>query len=327
MERPWVSGSASPKDALLTEPEASVRRTSVSVMLSFAWGAGAFSSADARLATGLSRSTVLAAIEDLIDRGLLNELPDARSVGEYRRGRPARRFELRAEGGAVVGIDVGDREVSSLLTDLRGSPLAQAARPMGGSSPVSLTQTVANVVEDVLRDARIGRSSLLTICVGLPTSPTSLFRGVIGGMAPMVRFDNDAGLAAAAEGAVGAAIGCENYVVLLMGKRLSTGIVIGGQVLRGAPQRAAASDLGAIIGTVTTLTSLLGIEQVIVSAADPSTRVHVATSMQSGADIPSAVQVKVSRLGREAVVLGAVAAALEATRDGVLALRRVRSLR
>ncbi|WP_255579436.1 ROK family protein [Cryobacterium sp. PAMC25264] len=51
---------------------------------------------------------------------------------------------------------------------------------------------------------------------------------------PIVRLENDASLAAVAEGATGAAVGLENFVVLLAGDRLGAGVVIDGHLLRGA---------------------------------------------------------------------------------------------
>lgn len=52
--------------------------------------------------------------------------------------------------------------------------------------------------------------------------------------APIVRVDNDASLAAVAEGTRGAAIGESDFVVLLAGERFGAGTVVDGRLLRGA---------------------------------------------------------------------------------------------
>lgn len=52
--------------------------------------------------------------------------------------------------------------------------------------------------------------------------------------APLVRVENDASLAAVAEGTHGAAVGSRNYVALLAGERLGAGVVVDGRVLHGA---------------------------------------------------------------------------------------------
>ena len=51
--------------------------------------------------------------------------------------------------------------------------------------------------------------------------------------APIVRVENDASLAAVAEGSHGGAVGCANYVVLLAGDRFGAGVVVDGRLLRG----------------------------------------------------------------------------------------------
>ena len=78
-------------------PAASVRRASLDGVLSYAWETGVFTASDAMRAVGLTRSTTIDVIEELVVRGLLRELPNARAVGDYQKGRPARRFELRAD--------------------------------------------------------------------------------------------------------------------------------------------------------------------------------------------------------------------------------------
>ena len=50
----------------------------------------------------------------------------------------------------------------------------------------------------------------------------------------MVDVENDALLAAVAEGSQGAAIGCRDYVALLAGERFGGGVVVDGQMLHGA---------------------------------------------------------------------------------------------
>jgi predicted NBD/HSP70 family sugar kinase len=52
--------------------------------------------------------------------------------------------------------------------------------------------------------------------------------------APIVRIENDASLAAVAEGTVGRATDSSDYVVLLAGERFGAGVVVDGHLLRGA---------------------------------------------------------------------------------------------
>jgi len=60
------------------------------------------------------------------------------------------------------------------------------------------------------------------------------FGDLFGEWAPIVRVENDASLAAVAERAVGAAVGCDDFVTLLAGERLGAGVWVDGTPLRGA---------------------------------------------------------------------------------------------
>jgi predicted NBD/HSP70 family sugar kinase len=57
---------------------------------------------------------------------------------------------------------------------------------------------------------------------------------LFGAWAPLVRVENDASLAAVAEGSVGAAAGLRDFVTVLSGEFLGAGAVVDGNLLRGA---------------------------------------------------------------------------------------------
>lgn len=222
-------------------------------MLAFAWNVGVFTSGDALPATGLTRSTAIDAIDELIDIGLLRELPNARAVGEYRKGRPARRFELDADAAVVIGMDAGRGHLTTTLADLRGEPLVRQRVDLDVNldSGPTRRQLVVGAVEAVLREAARSRDDLLAVCVGVP-APVNAYgvspahrdgfwprmnpglKSLLADWAPVVRIENDASLAAVAEGARGAAVGYRDYVVLLAGERFGAGVVVDGRLLRGA---------------------------------------------------------------------------------------------
>lgn len=233
-------------------PAAAVRRTSLAGVLSYAWDAEVFTASDAMAAVGLTRSTTIDVIEQLVEIGLLRELPNARAVAEYRKGRPARRFELRADAGVVVGIDVGPDHILTAVADLRGDILAleQTETDLEHDSTQERRAAATSAVDDALRAAGRERSDVLALCAGVPApvdssgaSPphrngfwrrmnpdlTELFS-----WAPLVSVLNDASLAAVAEGSLGAAVGVSDYVTLLSGEFLGAGVVVDGNLLRGA---------------------------------------------------------------------------------------------
>jgi predicted NBD/HSP70 family sugar kinase len=234
-------------------PAASVRRASLGGVLSHAWDTGVFTASDAMDAVGLTRSTTIDVIEELVTLGLLRELPNARAVGEYQKGRPARRFELRSDAAVVVGTDVGPDHILTAVADLRGETLAleHTDTDLEHDSPDERRAAASRAVDDALRAAGRSREDVLALCAGVPApvdaagaSPphrngfwrrmnpnlTELF----GAWAPLVLVQNDASLAAVAEGSVGAAVGVRDFVTLLSGEFLGAGAVVDGNLLRGA---------------------------------------------------------------------------------------------
>ncbi|MCY7324794.1 MAG: ROK family protein [Microbacteriaceae bacterium] len=236
-----------------SHPPPALSRASLDRLLGYAWDAGVFVSADAMTATGVTRSTAIDALDELIEIGLLRELPNARAVGEYRKGRPSRRFELRADAAIVIGMDAGRSHLTTTVADLRGDVITSETLELDATrdSPNERRATVLAAIDSALRAAGRDRDSVLAVCVGVPApvdyhgaSPDHRdgfwrrmnpdLRTMLEEWVPIVRVENDASLAAVAEGAVGAAIGCRDYVVLLAGDRFGAGVVADGRLLRGA---------------------------------------------------------------------------------------------
>lgn len=229
------------------------RRASLDALLRFAWAADVFTAGDALDAVGLSRSTTIEAIDDLVALGLVRELPNARAVGEYRKGRPSRRFELRADAAVVVGVDAGQSHVVTTVADLRGRPLATRTdvAGAGGDSAARRRVLVVEAIDAALAEAGKDRADVLSVCVGVPAPVDGAGRSpvhregfwarmnpdlveLLSSWVPIVRVENDAVLASVAEHARGAAVGLRNTVTLLAGHRLGAGVVIDGTLLRGA---------------------------------------------------------------------------------------------
>ncbi len=223
------------------------RATSAETVLAYAFGADAFTASEAIDATGLTRSTVLAACTELARTGWLRDLDDARAAGEYRKGRPARRYELDATAGVVVGVDAGQHRVTALVADLRGAVLARAEGALGESGldvPVRLRVT-AETVTTALAAAAVEPERVLVTVVGIPApvdaggasprdggfwdSMNPGFAGVVGH--GVVVVENDANAAALAERP---SSGDASFAALLSGERFGAGLVVDGALLRGA---------------------------------------------------------------------------------------------
>ena len=234
-------------------PAASVRRASLGAVLTYAWDADVFTASDAMGAVGLTRSTTIDVIEELVALDLLRELPNARAVGDYQKGRPARRFELCADAAVVVGIDVGPDHILTAVADLHGDILARVHTDtdLDHDSPEERRAAASSAVDGALRAAGVAREDVLALCAGVPApvdaagaSPphrNGFWRRMnpnlaelFGAWVPLVRVANDASLAAVAEGSVGAAVGERDFVTILSGEFLGAGAVVDGNLLRGA---------------------------------------------------------------------------------------------
>ncbi|WP_295839695.1 ROK family protein [uncultured Microbacterium sp.] len=231
----------------------SLRRHNLDAVLARAWDDEAFTASDVIAAVGLTRSTAIDVLDELTARGLLAEMPNARAVGEYSKGRPARRFAFRPDAGIVVGVDAGRGHLSATVADLRGTTLATSRLAVDPEldSPERRRRAAETAVAATLTRAHRSRDDLVALCVGVPApvdragrSPVHHdgfwarmnpdFVDTFAAWAPVVRIENDATLAAVAEGTHGAAVGCDDYVALLSGERFGAGISVDGRLLRGA---------------------------------------------------------------------------------------------
>ncbi|GAA0928382.1 ROK family transcriptional regulator [Kribbella koreensis] len=203
--------------------------------------------------TGLSRPTVHAVLDDLLDARLVTSASPA-VAGP---GRPARAFRFAREAGLVAGVDLGPRGARGVLYDLAGERLAYVEL-MGEQHPdVALIEravraVVAEASVDIERLRAVGvalpgvveADGSLRAClaipdlVGLPIAET-----LAGALGCSVAIDNDIKLAALAEQRGGAGRGYEDVVYLQIGTRLSVSIVLNGVIRQGRHRMA--GELGA----------------------------------------------------------------------------------
>ena len=241
-------------------------RASTAAVLEFAWDAGAFRADHVISAVGLTRSTALSALDSLIDIGLIQELPNAGAEDGYRMGRPARRFQLRAEAGVVIGVDAGDYRITAIASDLAGQVLAEEHLGVlgfyAGGQHEDRQGAVFRVIDAALASAGRSRADVIGVAVGVPApvdgdgrSPSHTLgfwqqmnaglQDALGREFPAVRVENDAALAAVAESSLGEARGCDDFVAMMIGRRLGAGVFLGGQLVRGG--HGAVGELGAFV--------------------------------------------------------------------------------
>lgn len=198
---------------------------------------------------GLSRRTVELILTTLVEAGWVSELDRVPLSGSA--GRPARRFELRADYALLAAVRITTLAVSAIVADVRGRILGRAAMPLREYyHPATTFDDAASVVHAALADAgatadRLRAGALAGggaidgdgIVQRLVYADAWVGQDIPGEMArriPLPWFaDNDANLGALAEHWRGAARDHENVVWALLGNRSGLGILIRGAVHRG----------------------------------------------------------------------------------------------
>lgn len=219
---------------------------------------GRVSQADIARATGLSRSTISTLVLELRTAGLVTEFEDGlKDAMPARRsapgGRPAVLLGLDDSAGTAVGIDFGHSHVRVGIANLSHQVTAERDREFQvDNDAAGALDAAAAMVDEVLADARVGRDRVIGVGMGIP-GPIDRRTGTIGsasilpgwvGLAPAeemarrlqltVEIDNDANVGALAEVYWGAGRGCSEVTYIKASTGIGAGIVISGQLHRGA---------------------------------------------------------------------------------------------
>ncbi|MEX1659406.1 ROK family protein [Streptomyces pseudovenezuelae] len=230
--------------------QSAVRRVNTSVILR----ALAVSAEPRRLSelagqTGLSRRTIELILDSLVDAGWVAELDRVPNNGCA--GRPARRYELRAEHALLAAVRVTTVDASAVVADVRGHIRGRAHRPLRAyKDPSTTLDDAAELVLEALDDAggSVERLRAGAVAGGGAIDDEGVVRRLVhttrwegvhlpeelGRRVPVPWFaDNDTNLGALAERWRGVAADHDNVVWAMLGNRTGLGILIRGAVHRG----------------------------------------------------------------------------------------------
>ncbi len=218
-------------------------------VLNLVWERREVSRAEIARSTKRSRSTISEVVGRLLGTGLVAEA----GAGESRGGRRPILVGFQDDAGVILGVDVGATHISLILTDLRGRTLAwrERAHPVR-SDPKGAEALITALGEVCLAEWNGDRSRLMGIGVAVPSpvdpgSPGRVLDRVLPawrGHSVLDRLnsvfgvpvfvDNDANLGAVAERWWGEAVGIDDFVYLKVATGVGAGIMIGGEIYRGA---------------------------------------------------------------------------------------------
>jgi predicted NBD/HSP70 family sugar kinase len=201
---------------------------------------------------GVSPASVTTITSELIEAGLIEEVAASREGGEGR-GRPAVALGVRAASHVVAGLKVSDRDMSAVLVDFAGGPIADhhiERRPYP-LTPAELLAVIATLVDAVAGKAGLERQEISAVGIGLPgyidmaegrvlwssiltERGLPLAAGASARLGLPVRIDNDANLCAMAELWFGAGRRRSDFAVVTIEHGLGMGLVLNHRIFRGA---------------------------------------------------------------------------------------------
>jgi predicted NBD/HSP70 family sugar kinase len=230
--------------------QSAVRRVNTSVVLrALAVSAGPTTLTALAEQTDLSRRTIEVILDSLVEAGWVTELDRVPTSGSA--GRPARRYELRAEYAMLAAVRITTMDASAVVADVRGRILGRAHRPLRAyQDPGVALDDAAALVQEALEDAggSAGRLRAGVVASGGAIDDHGVVRRLVhttrweGVNLPeelnrRVRMpwfaDNDTNLGALAERWRGVAYDHDNVVWAMLGNRTGLGILIRGAVHRG----------------------------------------------------------------------------------------------
>jgi predicted NBD/HSP70 family sugar kinase len=192
--------------------------------------------------TGMSRGTLYGRLDALARLGFVYEAESLAATG----GRPARRIRFDDRGRVLLTVDLGQTHARIAVTDLLGSQLRRAVLPLDvAAGPAVVLGPVLEHAAKLLAVGATERLAGLGVGVPAPVDPTSgaIVRATWPGWSSDVVADsfglrwsepivveNDARAAAVGE----SRSPDETLVYVKLATGLGCGVVVDGEVLRGA---------------------------------------------------------------------------------------------
>jgi predicted NBD/HSP70 family sugar kinase len=219
-------------------------------MLDLIRSAGATSRVEIAARMGLTEASVSRIVKQLVDAGTVVETGRGTSTG----GKRPTLLQLNPAAGHAVGVFLSEQRTTIVLTDLAGAALATIERPgVTQRNTAALAEQAPQALQELLSTARIDESSLLGLGVatpgrashphadprsGPPRAPDWDWAGIEADFARStdlpVLVENDSTCAAIGEFWTTRGSAATDFAVVNMAIGIGFGLVIGGDVYRGA---------------------------------------------------------------------------------------------
>ena len=209
---------------------------------------GPCSRAELARVSGLSKPTVSLALGNVERAGLVRIAGQRTGMP----GRSAQLYELAPDAGLVLGLDIGHDYVRGALAGLTGEIRARSQVRARATSVRGRVLELVSLADSLCLDAGVPRSAITQTVIGSPGvyDPRRNAMKLTGGLAgwdkpaalaglreafgPSLVMENDVDAAALAEQAHGHGRNVNHFAFVHFGTGIGMGLVIGGQLLRGA---------------------------------------------------------------------------------------------
>jgi predicted NBD/HSP70 family sugar kinase len=209
---------------------------------------GPCSRAELARVSGLSKPTVSLALDNVERAGLVRIAGQRTGVP----GRSARLYEIRPDAGLVLGLDIGHDYVRGAIADLSGDIRARQSLRAHATSVRGRVAELVGLADVLCEEARAPRPAITQTVIGSPgvydprrnamkftgglrgwDRPAAL-AGLREAFGPGLVMENDVDAAALAERALGHGREVDHFAFVHIGTGIGMGLVLGGQLLRGA---------------------------------------------------------------------------------------------
>jgi predicted NBD/HSP70 family sugar kinase len=198
--------------------------------------------------SGLSKPTVSLALDNVERAGLVR-------IAGQRTGMPgprARLYEIRPDAGLILGLDIGHEYVRGAIADLSGEIRTRESLRARASSVRGRVAELVGLADLLCENASVPRSAITQTVIGSPGvyDPRRNAMKLTGGLhgwdrpaalaglreafGPSLVMENDVHAAALAERALGHGREADHFAFVHIGTGIGMGLVLGGQLLRGA---------------------------------------------------------------------------------------------
>lgn len=261
--------------------------------------------------TNLTRPTVSALVQELLDEGLVLEQGMAPSSG----GKPGILLTLAPDAFYILAVDLGGNEVRAALCDLRGELQQEATRPRAQATGADALGLLFDVVGELIaRSPRpilgigIGTPGLVDVEQGVVRYAVNLrWRELPLADLLTARFEtpiyiaNDSHISALAEYTLAAPADSPNLIGVKLDQGIGAGVVLNGQLIYG--DGFGAGEVGHVVVVVDGAECTCGNRGCLETVA--SSRAILQAAAQLAAEVPA------SRLNDMPITLESIATAAQ----------------